>query len=561
MKINLQRLCVRCMWLLLNVLAMQDANHLGTQAQTDGIGMCSRSLQENETGKTLNIGDNLILYCVTDTEHSRNQLSWLKDDAVLQGDDRVMIKNHLAPCTFVPGKIQDEHCYSSRLSISNIRSTDEGLYICRGEYRENGTIYLRVAEEPSTTTLTMMTTIPSTIPTTSMTPSLVVPTCSSNMTSEDVFLPSDHIMFMCTTDMFTYSLGSLDWPGNENIQMKNNNTYSTSLVLDVQRALTAHPVCAFSCGDNVQNCEEEGLSCQMPLLSVSPLRQEAEVGGNISFMCEISLKGYTVGWFVSGTTKFDNDQLEFTNYNESRSSVFTIRNLRPDQSGTLFCRARRNGVGLGTSLAARFEVTSAPETSPRTEDPGRSTLITKRPTIHTMPTTPEPQPTTWCLYLPRPDSIPTSASPLSLNLIITIAVCGGVAFIILIAIIIGIVRCRLRDKDPIIAINPVMAFGDMSHDNPVNMDVHFNVYSQHDIYDGDKISSDVLRIDSSKRIPSLIRGRQNGHTRTDRTSSFIPITEDEVDIDEGRSKENDEPGRKLSYYVENDVYVTFDSNA
>ena len=53
----------------------------------------------------------------------------------------------------------------------------------------------------------------------------------------------------------------------------------------------------------------------------------------------------------------------------------------------------------------------------------------------------------------------------------------------------------------------------------------------------------------------------NGHT--DRKSSFIPIKEDEVDIDERRKydDDDDEPGRKLSYFVENDVYVTYDSNA
>lgn len=105
-----------------------------------------------------------------------------------------------------------------------------------------------------------------------------------------------------------------------------------------------------------------------------------------------------------------------------------------------------------------------------------------------------------------------------------------------------------------------MAFGDLSDDNPVNMDVHFNVYSQHEIFDEGASSSDILHVDSTRRVPSVIYGRSNGHT--DRESSFIPIKEDEVDVDERRKGgDDDEPGRKLSYFVENDVYVTYDSNA
>ena len=48
-------------------------------------------------------------------------------------------------------------------------------------------------------------------------------------------------------------------------------------------------------------------------------------------------------------------------------SVFTISNLRPDQTGSLLCSVQRDGVGVGTPRTVRFGVASPPDTSSTTE--------------------------------------------------------------------------------------------------------------------------------------------------------------------------------------------------
>ena len=182
--------------------------------------------------------------------------------------------------------------------------------------------------------------------------------------------------------------------------------------MDVQTALTSHPLCQLSCDESVQTCQEEELSCRVSLFSVCPLEQEGEVGGNVTFTCEINLKNYTVIWFVAGSTNFGSDQLYFQNFNDGRTSVITILNLRPNETGILFCRVQRYGVGVGTPRTVRFGVASPHDTSSTTESTEGSLVEVQT----AGPASPQP-PTTWCVYLTPLDDIP-SPSPISPNLII-----------------------------------------------------------------------------------------------------------------------------------------------
>ena len=144
MEFHLEGLDGRCLWLLLNILALHGVTRLGIVALADDFGMC---VPDNDSEISANIGDTLSLSCLTDVEPPKNRLTWFKNYNAIGDDDRIIITSQRVPCTLAIGEGNGEYCDFLQLSIFIITKDDEGLYICRGAQRENGTIYVRVLDK------------------------------------------------------------------------------------------------------------------------------------------------------------------------------------------------------------------------------------------------------------------------------------------------------------------------------------------------------------------------------------------------------------------------------
>ena len=196
MEFHLGGLGVRRLWLLLNILALHDVTRLGIVALADDFGMC---VPDNDSEISANIGDILSLSCLTDIEPPRNRLTWFKNDNAIGDDDRIIITPDRVPMLrWKQEKEMMKIVILCSYRFLTLQKMMKGCIFVGGAQRQNGTFFVRVMDETPASTSTLA-------GTTLMTPLLTKPNCSSNISSDDVLLLSDNVMFTCLTDRYTFS--------------------------------------------------------------------------------------------------------------------------------------------------------------------------------------------------------------------------------------------------------------------------------------------------------------------------------------------------------------------
>ena len=511
-------------WILLGLFAIQNGGLHGPSVAADDSDKCDRTVTDITSEVTVAVGDDLALTCYVDTSQTKVSIIWYRNEDVVSDNNSLVIidyRYNLTPADDVNG------CESNRLIIENVDAYDDGTFTCGASGLENGTILVRVSDSPSSGTTAL--------------PPTSQPTCNTNVTVGEYVHLNDHITLSCSADDQLFPLYSLDWVGLESAQVKED--LSTNVVVNVSTALRQSHKCSLTCDENNQNCDSSTIegdpSCQIQLLSVSSDFQTVPENENASFTCSIGLTGYSVLWFIPHIT----DLQHVTEKSENnQSSTITLFNLQAGQTGSLLCVVQVGDETISEAFRlAKFNVSSS---SNETNSTTNTTKNFKTASVYLSPYDP---------------SVSQPSFPLSLNLIIIIAICSALVFIFLIIIVCFVYRQYRISKQPAFDINPVLAYGDIRHlnDSAVNLDVHFNIYTQ-EVYDEPaRLSLDVLRLDRPRRSPTTNGGIVENNNRV---TSFQPIADRSRDW---RNSHDERPGQRLNFYVENDIYVTgeFDSFA